>query len=108
MNKLILIVVSIFLSVFLSVFLYGVYNNLNVMIYNDQKKIESLEASIVEKDRLLLIAEVKDLLLKDIKNKNMDCVSIMSRCNELTDIKYVKMLQYRYDSLENHIKHYWH
>lgn len=46
MNKLILIVVSIFLSVFLSVFLYGVYNNLNVMIYNDQKKIESLEASI--------------------------------------------------------------
>ena len=60
MNKLILIVVSIFLSVFLSVFLYGVYNNLNVMIYNDQKKIESLEASIVEKDRLLLIAEINN------------------------------------------------
>ena len=102
MNKLILIVVSIFLSVFLSVFLYGVYNNLNVMIYNDQKKIESLEASIVEKDRLLLIAEVKDLLLKDIKDKNMNCIDIL-RGEDLNSIRYVKMLEYRVDSLQNHL-----
>jgi hypothetical protein len=92
----------------ISIIIFCTYLDLKSKLSSSQTKIESLEASIVEKDRLLLIAEVKDLLLKDIKNKNMDCVSIMSRCNELTDIKYVKMLQYRYDSLENHIKHYWH
>ena len=92
----------------ISIIVFCTYLDLKSKLSSSQTKIESLEASIVEKDRLLLIAEVKDLLLKDIKNKNMDCVSIMSRCNELTDIKYVKMLQYRYDSLENHIKHYWH
>lgn len=91
-----------------AIVIYCTYLDLKSKLSSSQTKIESLEASIVEKDRLLLIAEVKDLLLKDIKNKNMDCISIMSRCNELTDIKYVKMLQYRYDSLENHIKHYWH
>lgn len=91
-----------------AIVIYCTYLDLKSKLSSSQTKIESLEASIVEKDRLLLIAEVKDLLLKDIKNKNMDCISIMSRCNELTDIKYVKMLQYRYDSLENHIKQYWH
>ena len=65
-------------------------------------KIESLEASIVEKDRLLFVAEVKDLLLKDIKDKNMNCIDIL-RGEDLNSIRYVKMLEYRVDSLQNHL-----
>jgi hypothetical protein len=90
-----------------AIVIFSIYIELKSKITSSQTKIESLEASIVEKDRLLLVAEVKDLLLKDIKNKNMDCIDVL-RSDELNDIKYVNMLQYRYDSLENHIKHYWH
>lgn len=94
--------ISIVVSIFLSVFLYGIYNYLKVIIDNDQKKIQSLESSIVEKDRLLLSIEIKDLLLKDPKYKNMTCIDIL-RGEDLNSIRYVKMLEYRVDSLQNHL-----
>jgi hypothetical protein len=86
----------------ISIIVFCTYLDLKSKLSSSQTKIESLEASIVEKDRLLLVAEVKDLLLKDIKDKNMNCIDIL-RGEDLNSIRYVKMLEYRVDSLQNHL-----
>lgn len=100
--------ISVLAALVIVAFIFCTYLDLKNKLSSSQTKIEYLESTIVEKDRLILVAEVKDLLLKDINNKNMDCIGIAFRCNELIHIKNVKRLQYRCDSLESELKNWWH